>query len=111
MVGRGFGDLAAAGGELGEVGAGALDGEAELCCVLGLAAADEDRREAVEVVEERADQGVAAAGKVAIRPYLSDGPTSWPGASLPRWSRPGARFQQQACSDIWCISRLCRDPG
>jgi len=38
-------------------------------------------------------------------------PTSWPGASLPRWSRPGARFQQQACSDIWCISRLCRGPG
>ena len=36
-------------------------------------------------------------GQVAIRPYLSDGPTSWPGASLPRWSRPGARFQRQAC--------------
>src|SRR6266508_6887823 len=44
--------------------------------------------------------GIQGPGKVAIRPYLSEGPTSWPGASLPRWSRPGARFQQQACSDI-----------
>src|SRR6266545_6093417 len=43
-------------------------------------------------------------------PHLSDDPTSWPGATRPCWSMPGARFQQQACSGIWCRPRLCRSP-
>src|SRR6266540_1889112 len=43
--------------------------------------------------------------------YLSDDPTSWAGATRPRWSRPGVKFQRQACSDIWYRPRLCRDPG
>src|SRR6266511_3605560 len=42
--------------------------------------------------------------------YLSDDPTSWAGATRPRWSRPGVKFQRQACSDIWYRPRLCRDP-
>ncbi len=41
--------------------------------------------------------------------YLSDDPTSWAGATRPRWSRPGVKFQRQACSDIWYRPR-CRDP-
>src|SRR6266566_10174129 len=38
-------------------------------------------------------------------------PGSWPDATRPRWCRPGARFQGQACSGIWCRPRLCRGPG
>src|SRR5215216_1057074 len=30
-----------------------------------------------------------------VSSLLSDSPRSWPDASLPRWSRPGARFQQR----------------
>jgi hypothetical protein len=54
---------------------------------------------------------VQGPGKVAIRPHLSDDPTSWPGATRPAWGRPGGRFQRQACSGIWCRPRLCRGPG
>jgi hypothetical protein len=52
-----------------------------------------------------------APGRVAIRPSLSDDPTSWPGATRPRWSRPGASFQRPACSGIWCRPLLCRGPA
>jgi hypothetical protein len=38
-------------------------------------------------------------------------PHAWPGATRPRWSRPGARLQRQACSDIRCRSRLCWGPA
>jgi hypothetical protein len=50
-------------------------------------------------------------GKVAIRPHLSDGLASWPGATRPRRSKPGARFQRKASSDIWCRPRPCQGPG
>ena len=49
-------------------------------------------------------------GKVAIRsPFVR-----WPHVVARRHasalSRPGARFQRQACSGIWCRPRLCRGP-
>src|SRR6266511_1844104 len=61
MVGGSFGQLAAAGSELGDGGAGVLDRETELRGAVRLAAPDQDRGHAVEVFEERANQGVAAA--------------------------------------------------
>jgi hypothetical protein len=36
---------------------------------------------------------------------------SWPGGTRPRWPRPGARSQRQACSDIRCKLRLWRGPA
>jgi hypothetical protein len=60
-VGGGQRKLAATRGQAGQVGAGALDREAELGLVGALASANQHRGQAVQVVQERPDQRVAAA--------------------------------------------------
>ncbi len=76
-----------------------------------------DRCASVDRVGPLAPQSAASSGgrdgpgpRQSESSYLSDDPTSWAGATRPRWSRPGVKFQRQACSDIWYRPRLCRDP-